>query len=210
MHHLMLDKQCFRSICGKSSQCDVSFYRIYLESRSYHTLRMMHEIFEFKSDPMLSIYILSISGPVSREADFLVDMISAGMNIARMNFSHGTHEYHGQTIANVRKAVEKFGVERGFFPSIAIALDTKGPEIRSGILEGDDGRKEVTLEMGEVIKITTDDQYKEKCSKDVLWVDYKNITKVLTPGKRIFIDDGLISVIVKETGKAFMNVDKIP
>ena len=210
MHHLMLDKQCFRSICGKSSQCDVSFYRIYLESRSYHTLRMMHEIFEFKSDPMLSIYILSISGPVSREADFLVDMISAGMNIARMNFSHGTHEYHGQTIANVRKAVEKFGVERGFFPSIAIALDTKGPEIRSGILEGDDGRKEVTLEMGEAIKITTDDQYKEKCSKDVLWVDYKNITKVLTPGKRIFIDDGLISVIVKETGKAFMNVDKVP
>ena len=170
----------------------------------------MHEIFEFKSDPMLSIYILSISGPVSREADFLVDMISAGMNIARMNFSHGTHEYHGQTIANVRKAVEKFGAERGFFPSIAIALDTKGPEIRSGILEGDDGRKEVTLEMGEAIKITTDDQYKEKCSKDVLWVDYKNITKVLTPGKRIFIDDGLISVIVKETGKAFMNVDKVP
>ena len=169
----------------------------------------MHEIFEFKTDLMLSIYILSISGPVSREPDFLVDMISAGMNIARMNFSHGTHEYHGQTIANVRKAVEKFGAERGFFPSIAIALDTKGPEIRSGILEGDDGRKEVTLEMGEAIKITTDDQYKEKCSKDVLWVDYKNITKVLTPGKRIFIDDGLISVIVKETGKAFMNVDKV-
>ena len=145
--------------------------------------------------------IVCTIGPVSREPDFLVDMIAAGMNIARMNFSHGTHEYHGQTIANVRKAVEKFTSERGYDPSIAIALDTKGPEIRTGILEGDDGRKEVTLEMGAQIKITTDDQYKDKCSQNILWVDYKNITKVLSPGKRIFIDDGLISVIVRETGK---------
>jgi len=148
--------------------------------------------------------IVCTIGPVSREPDFLVDMIAAGMNIARMNFSHGTHEYHGQTIANVRKAVEKFTSERGYDPSIAIALDTKGPEIRTGILEGDDGRKEVTLEMGAQIKITTDDQYKDKCSQNILWVDYKNITKVLSPGKRIFIDDGLISVIVRETGENFI------
>merc|ERR1711936_619101 len=148
--------------------------------------------------------IVCTIGPVSREPDFLVDMISAGMNIARMNFSHGTHEYHGQTIANVRKAVEKFNSERGYDPCIAFALDTKGPEIRTGILEGDDGRKEVTLEMGGTIKITTDDQYKEKCSQTILWVDYKNITKVLSPGKRIFIDDGLISVIVNEIGDNFI------
>merc|ERR1711936_997826 len=148
--------------------------------------------------------IVCTIGPVSREPDFLVDMISAGMNIARMNFSHGTHEYHGQTIANVRKAVEKFNSERGYDPCIAIALDTKGPEIRTGILEGDDGRKEVTLEMGATIKITTDDQYKEKCSQTILWVDYKNITRVLSPGKRIFIDDGLISVIVSEIGDDYV------
>merc|ERR1711936_64662 len=148
--------------------------------------------------------IVCTIGPVSREPDFLVDMIAAGMNIARMNFSHGTHEYHGQTIANVRKAVEKFNSERGYDPCIAIALDTKGPEIRTGILEGDGGRKEVTLEMGGTIKITTDDQYKEKCSQTILWVDYKNITKVLSPGKRIFIDDGLISVIVSEIGDNFI------
>ena len=56
------------------------------------------------------------------------------------------------------------------------------------------------MEKGATIKITTDDQYKEKCTKDVLWLDYKNITKVVTPGKRIFIDDGLISVVAKEIG----------
>merc|ERR1712158_40796 len=85
-------------------------------------------------------------------------------------------------------------------PSVAIALDTKGPEIRTGLLEGDDGRKEITLKKGETIKITTDDQFKEKCTAEVLWVDYKNIGKVISPGKRLFIDDGLISVVCKEIG----------
>ncbi len=87
---------------------------------------------------------------------------------------------------------------------MAIALDTKGPEIRTGILEGDDGRLELALEKGAQIKIVTNDEFKEKCTKDTLWVDYKNIAKVLTPGARIFIDDGLISVVAKEIGPDFV------
>jgi len=143
-------------------------------------------------------------GPVSRDPEFLYDMMEAGMNIARMNFSHGTHEYHKQTIMNCRVANEKYKEDKGFGIPLAIALDTKGPEIRTGILEGDDGRKEVTLETGAAIKITTDDAFKEKCSKDVLWVDYKNINKVIKPGKRIFIDDGLISVRATEVGEDYV------
>ena len=57
---------------------------------------------------------------------------------------------------------------------------------------------------GASIKITTDDAFKEKCTKETLWVDYKNIPKVLTPGKRIFIDDGLISVVAKEIGPDYV------
>lgn len=87
---------------------------------------------------------------------------------------------------------------------MAIALDTKGPEIRTGILEGDDGRLELALEKGATIKIVTDDAFKEKCTKDTLWVDYKNIAKVLVPGARIFIDDGLISVVAKECGADYV------
>merc|ERR1711992_525037 len=142
--------------------------------------------------------IVCTIGPASKQTDFLVQMIETGMNIARMNFSHGSYEYHGDTMANCRAAAVKYAEKRGYHPSLAIALDTKGPEIRTGFLEGDDGRLELTLEKGASIKITTDDAFKDKCTKENLWVDYKNISKVLTPGKRIFIDDGLISIVAKE------------
>merc|ERR1711936_1280037 len=148
--------------------------------------------------------IVCTIGPASKQTDFLVQMIDTGMNIARMNFSHGSYEYHGDTIANCRAAAVKYAEERGYHPSLAIALDTKGPEIRTGLLEGDDGKLELTLEKGATIKIVTNDEFKEKCTKDTLWVDYKNISKVLVPGARIFIDDGLISVVAKECGEDYV------
>ena len=60
---------------------------------------------------------------------------------------------------------------------------------------------EIELETGGKIKLTTDEAFKEKGSKDVIYLDYKNLPKVLEVGKRVFIDDGLISVLVKEIGK---------
>merc|ERR550532_2354447 len=148
--------------------------------------------------------IVCTIGPVSRDPEFLYDMMEAGMNIARMNFSHGDHKYHKETILNCRVANDKYTADKGFGIPLAIALDTKGPEIRTGKLEGDTGKLEVTLETGAAIKITTDDAFMEKCTKDILWVDYKNINKVLKPGKRMYIDDGLISVVAKEIGDNFI------
>lgn len=153
-----------------------------------------------KANRMRLSGIVCTIGPVSRSPECLLELIENGMNVARMNFSHGSHDYHGGTIANCRTAAAMYKEKHGVDPSLAIALDTKGPEIRTGLLEGDDGRKEVELKAGASIKITTNDEFKEKCSADVLWLDYKNITKVLTVGKRIYIDDGLISVQCKEIG----------
>jgi len=156
-----------------------------------------------KANRMRLTGVVCTIGPVSRSPETLLELIENGMNIARMNFSHGTHEYHKQTMENVRIANRMYKEKHGVDPSIAIALDTKGPEIRTGLLEGDDGRKEVALKAGAVIKITTKDEFKEKCTADVVWLDYENIAKVMMPGKRLFIDDGLISVVCKEVGDDF-------
>lgn len=63
------------------------------------------------------------------------------------------------------------------------------------------GTAEVELKKGNMIKITIDESYQDNCSEEVLWLDYKNITKVVEPGSNIYIDDGLISLQVKEIGE---------
>lgn len=137
--------------------------------------------------------IIATIGPACRSVQTLEDMIVAGLDVARLNFSHGSHDYHRQSIANVRQAATNCCQQ------VAIALDTKGPEIRTGLLAaGVDS--ELELVAGQPITVTTDDAFREKCDDKLLWVDYKNIVSVLSVGQRIFVDDGLLSLIVREKG----------
>lgn len=99
-------------------------------------------------------------------------------------------EYHQSVIDNAR-AAEKAQPGR----PVAIALDTKGPEIRTGNTKGDE---DLPLSAGTIMNFTTDDQYATACDTQNMYVDYKNITKVITPGKVIYVDDGILAFQVVE------------
>jgi pyruvate kinase len=140
--------------------------------------------------------IICTIGPACREVNTLQKMITAGMDIARLNFSHGNHDYHKGTIANIREAIQSFKPSENEYKPCAIALDTKGPEIRSGLLDPSLNGKDLEVFKGQKLKLTTNPDFKEKCCSDQLYIDYDNITHVISIGDKIFIDDGLICLEV--------------
>lgn len=141
--------------------------------------------------------IICTIGPASKSPEMLEKMIGCGMNIARLNFSHGSYEYHAETIANVRTAVKNYSAKLGYEHPLAVALDTKGPEIRTGLLVGG-GSAEVELKRGESIQLTINKEYAEKGTAKMVFVDYANIVNVIKKNNRVFVDDGLISLIVTD------------
>lgn len=132
--------------------------------------------------------IVCTMGPATESEDVLRQLIKAGMNVARFNFSHGSHDYHRAGVARVRKVSAELGIP------VAILLDTKGPEVRTGVLEN--GEK-VHFETGDKTIITTDDGVVGNHERFSL--DFKNLPNEVKPGDRILIDDGLLE----------FNVDKI-
>lgn len=165
---------------------------VYTELQHLSTLDIDSEASKFTQTG-----IICTIGPASTNPSILEQMMEAGMTIARLNFSHGSYEYHAETIKNIRTATDNYSKKIGRIYPLAVALDTKGPEIRTGSLEGN-ANAEIELKKGESVKLTTNEQYRDKCNANFIYVDYENIIKVLQPEKKVYIDDGLISLLVKE------------
>jgi len=131
--------------------------------------------------------IVCTIGPSSGSKEMLTDLLRGGMNVMRLNFSHGNHVDHGSKIDIMREVVKETSTK------VAILLDTKGPEIRTTKLEGGN---EVTLESGQEFTITTDETIIG--NKNIVAVTYKGLTEDVKAGNRILLDDGLVGMTVKE------------
>ncbi|KAH8816489.1 pyruvate kinase [Xylogone sp. PMI_703] len=129
--------------------------------------------------------IICTIGPKTNSVEAINKLRTAGLNVVRMNFSHGSYEYHQSVIDNAREAER---VQKG--RQIAIALDTKGPEIRTGNTAGD---VDIPISAGTELNITTDEKYATACDDKNMFVDYANITKVIEPGRIIYVDDGVLA-----------------
>lgn len=129
--------------------------------------------------------IICTIGPASESEEVLTAMCQAGMDTARLNFSHGTHEEHLQKIQTLKKVRTKLGIP------LPIMLDTKGPEYRLGTFEN----HKIELKEGDTFILTTDQIVG---NQERVSVSYDQLPKELTIGEKILINDGLVEVTVKE------------
>ena len=136
--------------------------------------------------------IICTMGPRTMDKIILKELIAGGMNVARFNFSHGSYEEHAERIALVRQVSEQLGIP------VALMLDTKGPEIRTGLLK--DGKK-VSLEQGKEFTLYTEEREGDEtgCS-----ITYQQLVYDVRKGDTTLIDDGLIGLEVQR-----VSADKI-
>lgn len=132
--------------------------------------------------------IVCTMGPATEDEEVLRQLILHGMNVARFNFSHGSHQYHRSMIEKVRRLSSELGIP------VAILLDTKGPEIRTGLLE--DGKK-VTVKTGDTLVVTAQETSEDfHGTSEHISLDYLNLPSEVEKGSIILIDDGLIGLEV--------------
>ncbi|MGN0818686.1 MAG: pyruvate kinase [Candidatus Coproplasma sp.] len=123
--------------------------------------------------------IICTLGPASESEDVLSDLIDAGMNVARLNFSHGTHEEHAKKIATIKKVRDKKKVP------LPILLDTKGPEFRIKTFENG----KITLRDGDTFTFTTEDIIGDQKKVSV---SFSGICEQMNPGDKILLNNGLM------------------
>lgn len=130
--------------------------------------------------------IVCTIGPACTDEAILEQMCQAGMNVARLNFSHGTHESHQKTIDMLKRVRDRLALP------IAIMLDTKGPEYRIKTFKNG----KVTLKEGDIFAFTTEDVEGDETR---VGVNYKGLNHDLKPGDRVLLNNGLMAFVVEQT-----------
>ena len=136
--------------------------------------------------------IIATIGPATSSYKQLKELVLNGVNVCRLNFSHGSYEEHKQVIDSIRKINEELEVHTG------LLADLQGPKIRIGALEND----EFNIAPGDTISFTTDEIIG---TKEQVWINYKEFPKDVNVGDFVLLDDGKIKLEVTETN----NKDKV-
>ena len=135
--------------------------------------------------------IIGTIGPASESEEMFTKLVEAGLNVARINFSHGGYEENAEKIATIKRVRERLN------KPVALLLDTKGPEIRTGKLES--GDEKVTIEEGQEFTFIHDDIVGNNTKTTIT---YKDLYKDVKPGAKILVDDGAIEFeVVSVEGK---------
>lgn len=129
--------------------------------------------------------IVATIGPASEQEHVLRAMVEEGLNVCRLNFSHGTHEEHRERIDTIRKVRTEMGVP------LAIMLDTKGPEIRIGTFE----KGPIRIEQGQTFTLST---LPRQGDESGCFVSYAHLPQDVEIGSRVLIDDGLVEFLVQD------------
>jgi pyruvate kinase len=133
--------------------------------------------------------IVATIGPASQSEEVLEKMILSGLNVARMNFSHGTHEQHAERIALVRKLSEKLGV------SVGILQDLQGPKIRVGALD-----EPISLAEEEVVTLYATGTTPPDDGCKHIPVDFRQIFDAVRTSDKLLLDDGRLALEVLSVG----------
>jgi len=130
--------------------------------------------------------IVCTLGPATEDPVVLAALLEAGMNVARFNIAHGTHDYHAAMIARLRAACRSTGIP------VALLIDIKGPEVRTGAVPGEGT---VDLRTGNEVVLTVNDA---PCTAERVSITYMDLPEQAAPGMHILIADGLIDLEVSE------------
>ena len=131
--------------------------------------------------------IVGTIGPASQSEEMLTKLMNAGLNVTRINFSHGGYEENGEKIETIKK------VRKALNRPVALLLDTKGPEIRTGVLET--GNEKVTIEEGQEFTFVNEDIVGNNTKTSI---SYKELYKDVSVGGTLLVDDGALEFEIVE------------
>jgi len=142
--------------------------------------------------PFSKTKIVATVGPASESKEMLIELVNAGVNVFRLNFSHSNHEEHAETIENIVQINQELGT------NIGILADLQGPKIRIGEV----ANEKIELKRGSHVRISITEQLS---TPELLYVSYEDLAFDVSPGDRILIDDGKLELHVLSSN----NLDEV-